>query len=91
MGSPPQRIHRQSDRRNPSKPSTSNVPGISSHYNDLCQLEPEEDLIQFESRPPTPRIQSNNLDAPVAGSRLSTIRADAGISKIQTTLYVPYE
>lgn len=88
MDFPHERVTRQNNRQNVSRQSASNVPGLSSHYNDLRQLEPEEDLIQLESRPPTPRVQSHNLDTPVTGLRISTVLADAGISRIQTDLYV---
>ena len=50
-----------------SGPSSTNH--IPSHYYDLRQLQAEEDLIQFNSRPPTPQTQSNPFDASVRNQR----------------------
>jgi len=62
MDFPHERIPRHNNRQNVSRQSASNVPDLSSHYNDLRQLEPEEDLlIQIDSRPPTPPIQSAGI------------------------------
>ena len=47
------------------KPGPNGTYHLPSHYSDLRQLEPEEDLIQFDSRPPTPHTQPNRFDIPV--------------------------
>ena len=47
------------------KPGASSTSHIPSHYYELQQLKPEEDLIQFDSRPPTPNTQPSRLDASV--------------------------
>lgn len=48
------------------KPGPSSTSQIHSHIHELRQLEPEEeDLIQFNSRPPTPHTQPHRLDVAV--------------------------
>lgn len=41
----------------------------NSHYHELRQLEPEEDLIQLASRPPTPRMQAIDTEDATYESR----------------------
>lgn len=50
-------------------------PSLSStnYYLDLLQLEPEEDLIQLNSRPPTPHVGPDQVDrvlVPTSGDTL---------------------
>ena len=44
------------------KPGASSTSHIPSHYYELHQLNPEEDLIRLDSRPPTLYTQPNRLD-----------------------------
>ena len=44
------------------KPAPNPSPSSTNHYLDLLQLEPEEDLIQLNSRPPTPHVESDQVD-----------------------------
>ena len=44
------------------KPAFNPSASSTNHYLDLLQLEPEEDLIQLNSRPPTPHLELDQLD-----------------------------
>ena len=45
-----------------SRPGPSTIYHVPSHYHELRQLEPEEDLIEFRSRPVTPHTQPNPVN-----------------------------
>ena len=53
--------------RNPqnSRPGPSTTYPVPSHYHELRQLEPEEDLMEFPSRPATPYTQHNPVNISV--------------------------
>jgi hypothetical protein len=53
----------------------------SSHYYDLRQLQPEDDLIQFPSRPPTPRIETRNAEPVASGPRPTGVDGEAGVRR----------
>ena len=60
----------------------------SSHYHDLSQLQPEDDLIQLSSRPPTPRIQTGNELLNAGDLRPSGPEGDPGAGRNQAKQYV---
>ena len=45
-----------------SRPGPSTIHHVPSHYDELRQLEPEEDLMDFPSRPATPHTQPNSVN-----------------------------
>ncbi len=66
------------------KPSAvSSTTPINSHFHDLRQLEPEEDLIELDSEPPTPQIKTEHLDVPVHRSSKNRHGSDHGLKRHQ--------
>ena len=56
------------------KPALNPNPSSTNHYLDLLQLEPEEDLIQLNSRPPTPHIGPDQVDRVLAATSGDTLK-----------------
>ena len=69
--------HPRPQRNN--KPGTSSTTPIPSHYHDLRQLEPEEDLIQMTSGPPSPQILTEHFDASAHRLGRSPSESDRGL------------
>ncbi len=59
-----------------------------SHYHELRQLEPQEDLIQLASRPPTPRIQTKQSDPEIGEPHTSLTASSTGVIRKEITTYV---
>lgn len=70
-------------------PSTRRAPQASSHYHDLRQLQPEEDLIQLTSAPPTPHIELSDFDA-LAIHVGNPTGADVNVKGAREKLYVQW-
>ena len=88
VGSMPYPLQNSSSEDAPLKPLPLHPQRVSSHYHDLSQLQPEDDLIQLSSRPPTPRIQTEN-ELPNAGDlRPSGPERDRGAGRNQAKQYV---
>ena len=64
------------------KPAISN-----SHYHDLRQLVPEEDLIDLDSGPPTPQSQTGYFDVPTHQSGTNPPDSDHGLKRYQAKVY----
>ena len=67
----------------PRRPAINSSHPVSSHYYDLRQLEPEEDLIDFNSRPPTPQKQADHFDTPGYRSGRNPFGRDHGSKRCQ--------
>lgn len=80
---------RQRPRSN-RNPAISSAHPTNSHYHDLRQLEPEEDLIELNSRPSTPRNITEHFDELVPGhqSDTSTSDSDHRLRRYHTKQYV---
>lgn len=71
------------------KPSIRSINPVNSHYHDdLRQLEPEEDLIELNSGPPTPQIQTDHLGTPIHRSGRSPPESNHGLKRYQAIQYV---
>ncbi|KAF6221270.1 hypothetical protein HO133_002125 [Letharia lupina] len=71
------------------KPKFNGKPGISlktplsSHYYDLRQFQPEEDLIELNEEPPTPQIQTEHSNLPLHRSCGSPSESNHGLKRYQ--------
>ena len=76
--------------RRPNVSNVSHTTPINSHYHDLRQLEmePEDDLIDFESGPSNLQSQTGSPDVPVHRSGRNLPESGHGLSTYQTALYV---
>lgn len=68
---------------NRNHPTGSTTP-FNSHYHDLRQLEPEEDLIELNPGPPIPQTQTEDIDVPVHQSSRSPPESERRPRRHQT-------
>ena len=81
MGYPPQDNSSSSRGDTLLKPPPNSNYQASSHYHDLRQLEPEDDLIQLASRPATPRIETRNTEPIASEARLGGVDIEAEVRR----------
>lgn len=65
------------------KPGISLKTPLSSHYYDLRQLQPEEDLIELNDEPPTPQTQTEHSNLPLHRSCGSPSESNHGLKRYQ--------
>ena len=79
-------VHQKS--RSSRKSVDSSAHPMNSHYHDLRQLEPEEDLIELSSRPPTPQRHTERSEVPESWSGGSAFESDHRLKTYHAKQYV---